>query len=114
MIQQNTKQREARIEELEQELARYARAEANNDNLTVSVPREDGSASPVADHDAQPNDKRYIRNVERENRLMSSAFHDLAARLQLNNAVVQRKAEPPKSWLGRQRRFFEGPAGLVR
>ena len=45
---------------------------------------------------------------------MASAYHDLAGRLQMNTVVLQRRADAPKSWLGRQRRAMEGPTGLLR
>jgi protein HOOK3 len=59
-------------------------------------------------------ERAYTRNLERENKLMASAYHDLAGRLQMNNVVLQRRADAPKSWLGRQRKAMEGIGGLVR
>lgn len=56
----------------------------------------------------------YTQNLERELKLIASAYHDLAGRLQMNNVVLQRRAEAPKSWLGRQRKAMEGVGGLVR
>ena len=56
----------------------------------------------------------YTQNLERELKLVVSAYHDLAGRLQMNNVVLQRRAEAPKSWLGRQRKAMEGVGGLVR
>ncbi|KAL8778751.1 MAG: hypothetical protein Q9213_007264 [Squamulea squamosa] len=47
-------------------------------------------------------------NLKRELRLMSSAFHGLAGRHQYSGMTVQRKAEAPSSWLGKQRRIVEG------
>ena len=45
---------------------------------------------------------------------MASAYHDLAGRLQMTNATLQRRAEAPKSWLGRQRLAVEVPTGMTR
>ena len=59
-------------------------------------------------------ERDYTQNLERELKLMASAYHDLAGRLQMNNVVLQRRAEAPKSWLGRQRKAMEGVGGLVR
>ncbi|KAF2092928.1 hypothetical protein NA57DRAFT_23428, partial [Rhizodiscina lignyota] len=42
-------------------------------------------------------------NLRRENKLLTSAWYDLTSRLQSNTVVLQRRSEPPKSWLGRQR-----------
>ena len=56
----------------------------------------------------------YTQNLERELKLMSSAYHDLSGRMQMNTVVLQRRAEAPKSWLGRQRKATEGPGGMAR
>ena len=61
-----------------------------------------------------PAELSYTQNLERELKLMASAYHDLASRLQMNTIVLQRRAEAPKSWLGRQRKAMEGVGGLVR
>ncbi|KAL8925932.1 MAG: hypothetical protein Q9208_003245 [Pyrenodesmia sp. 3 TL-2023] len=51
-------------------------------------------------------------NLKRELRLMASAFHDQASRLQLSNVTLQRQSEQqPTSWLGKQRRIVEGNLG---
>ena len=76
--------------------------------------------SHVADHRASsqdiptPAELSYTQNLERELKLIASAYHDLAGRLQMNNVVLQRRADAPKSWLGRQRKAMEGVGGLVR
>ena len=59
-------------------------------------------------------ERSYTQNLERELKLIASAYHDLAGRLQMNNVVLQRRAEAPKSWLGKQRKAMEGVGGLVR
>ena len=74
----------------------------------------------VTDHRASsqdiptPAELSYTQNLERELKLIASAYHDLASRLQMNNVVLQRRADAPKSWLGRQRKAMEGVGGLVR
>ena len=50
---------------------------------------------------------QYIANLERENRLMASAYHTLAGRLQMTNVVLQRRNETPHSWLNKQRRLVD-------
>ena len=45
---------------------------------------------------------------------MASAFHGLGSRMQMNGVVVQRRAEAPRSWLGRQRDLVEGSGLGVR
>lgn len=75
---------------------------------------------PIADHNVTvqnvptPAERSYTQNLERELKLIASAYHDLASRLQMNNVTLQRRAEAPKSWLGRQRKVMEGVGGLVR
>lgn len=76
--------------------------------------------SRFADHGIPSQDvptsaeRSYTQNLERELKLIESAYHDLAGRLQMNNVVLQRRAEAPKSWLGKQRKAMEGVGGLVR
>ncbi len=67
-----------------------------------------------APQETSAQDRFYIQNLEPELKLIGSAYHDLAGRLQMNNVVLQRRAEAPRSWLGRQRRAIEGPTGLSR
>ncbi|KAG9231016.1 hypothetical protein BJ875DRAFT_383870, partial [Amylocarpus encephaloides] len=43
------------------------------------------------------------KNLSREIRLMSSAWHDMSGRLQSNHVVLQRRPDAPKSWLNKQR-----------
>ncbi|KAK4698005.1 hypothetical protein P7C71_g162, partial [Lecanoromycetidae sp. Uapishka_2] len=59
-------------------------------------------------------ERSYTQNLERENKLIASAFYDFSGRLQMDSVVLQRRAEAPKSWLGRQRKATEGVGGLVR
>ena len=49
-----------------------------------------------------------IRNLERENALIASAWYDLTSRLQSNHVVLQRRNEAPKSWLNKQRHLVNG------
>lgn len=46
-----------------------------------------------------------IKNLERENALISSAWYDLTSRLQSNHVVLQRRHDVPKSWLNKQRQL---------
>lgn len=49
--------------------------------------------------------KQELDVLRRENHLMSTAYYDLSSRLQLNNVSLQRRSEPHKSWLNRQRQL---------
>ncbi|KAI4119682.1 MAG: hypothetical protein LQ345_000480 [Seirophora villosa] len=57
-----------------------------------------------------------ITNLKRELRLMASAFHEQAGRLQLSDVTLRRRNEQqqPASWLGRQRRSVIVAAGVGR
>ncbi|KAB5585296.1 hypothetical protein GE09DRAFT_20828 [Coniochaeta sp. 2T2.1] len=46
-----------------------------------------------------------IKNLERENALISSAWYDLTSRLQSNHVVLQRRHDVPRSWLNKQRQL---------
>ncbi|KAK5997365.1 hypothetical protein PT974_02721 [Cladobotryum mycophilum] len=44
-----------------------------------------------------------IKNLQRENALITTAWYDLTTRLQSNHVVLQRRQDAPKSWLNKQR-----------
>ncbi len=44
-----------------------------------------------------------VAALRRELRLMSSAWYDMTSRLQSGNVVLQRRPDPPKSFIARQR-----------
>ncbi|KAL8661042.1 MAG: hypothetical protein Q9202_005973 [Teloschistes flavicans] len=52
-------------------------------------------------------------SLTRELRLMASAYHSLSQRISYQGTIVQRQAEQPSSWLGRQRRIVESNLKLV-
>lgn len=54
-----------------------------------------------------------LANLQRENRLITTAWYDLTTRLQSNTVVLQRRSEPPKGWLGRQRIAVKGVGNVV-
>ncbi|KAI9898187.1 hypothetical protein N3K66_006547 [Trichothecium roseum] len=49
--------------------------------------------------------EQRISNLQRENALMATAWHDLTNRLQSNHVVLQRRHNAPKSWLHKQRQM---------
>ncbi|RYO76407.1 hypothetical protein DL762_009803 [Monosporascus cannonballus] len=51
---------------------------------------------------------QIIKNLQRENALMATAWYDLNSRLQSNHVVLQRRQDVPKSWLNRQRVMVNG------
>ncbi|KAM5345599.1 hypothetical protein ACJ41O_011460 [Fusarium nematophilum] len=48
---------------------------------------------------------QIIRNLERENALIATAWYDLTSRLQSNHVVLQRRHDAPRSWLNKQRQM---------
>ncbi|KAI3327744.1 hypothetical protein HD806DRAFT_519734 [Xylariaceae sp. AK1471] len=57
---------------------------------------------------------QVIKNLQRENALISTAWYDLSSRLQSNHFVLQRRNEVPKSWLNKQRQMVNGEYSLFR
>ncbi|KAK1516026.1 hypothetical protein CPAR01_16549 [Colletotrichum paranaense] len=51
---------------------------------------------------------QIIKNLQRENALIATAWYDLTSRIQSNHVVLQRRNEAPKSWLGKQRQMVNG------
>ncbi|EME47952.1 hypothetical protein DOTSEDRAFT_112232, partial [Dothistroma septosporum NZE10] len=41
--------------------------------------------------------------LQRENRLMTTAWYDLSGRIQSNGVSLGRRRQEPKSWIGKQR-----------
>ncbi|KAJ9133519.1 Girdin [Pleurostoma richardsiae] len=48
---------------------------------------------------------QIIKNLQRENAMISTAWYDLTSRLQSNHVVLQRRQDMPKSWLNKQRQM---------
>ncbi|KAJ3498592.1 hypothetical protein NLG97_g1008 [Lecanicillium saksenae] len=51
---------------------------------------------------------QMIKNLQRENALIATAWYDLTSRLQSNHVVLQRRHDAPKSWLNKQRQMVNG------
>jgi hypothetical protein len=49
-----------------------------------------------------------IRNLQRENAMITTAWYDLTSRLQSNHVVLQRRHDAPRSWLNKQRQMVNG------
>ncbi|KAI1139623.1 hypothetical protein F5Y05DRAFT_379604 [Hypoxylon sp. FL0543] len=48
---------------------------------------------------------QIIKNLQRENAMIATAWYDLTSRLQSNHVVLQRRHDAPKSWLNKQRQM---------
>jgi protein HOOK3 len=53
-----------------------------------------------------------LANMQREIKLIATAWYDLTSRLQTNNVVLQRRSDAPRSWLNKQRHLLN--ASMVR
>ncbi|XXG97839.1 hypothetical protein Hte_004153 [Hypoxylon texense] len=51
---------------------------------------------------------QVIKNLQRENAMIATAWYDLNSRLQSNHVVLQRRHDVPKSWLNKQRQMVNG------
>lgn len=62
------------------------------------------SAQTLTSKTPQAAHEQIIKNLQRENAMISTAWYDLTSRLQSNHVVLQRK-DQPKSWLNKQRQL---------
>ncbi|KAI1764859.1 hypothetical protein GGR53DRAFT_530172 [Hypoxylon sp. FL1150] len=51
---------------------------------------------------------QIIKNLQRENAMIATAWYDLNNRLQSNHVVLQRRQDVPKSWINKQRQMVNG------
>lgn len=56
----------------------------------------------------QAQSEQIIKNLQRENAMIATAWYDLTSRLQSNHVVLQRRHDVPKSWLNKQRQMVNG------
>ncbi|KAL0259249.1 hypothetical protein SLS55_006754 [Diplodia seriata] len=88
--------------------SRIADLESMVKTLKANLERIKKDAGDKASVDVQ----KELQALQRENKLIMSAWYDMANRLQSNTVVLQRtKTETPKSWLGRQR--MEASRGIA-
>lgn len=65
------------------------------------------SARTLTVETCQAAHEQIIKNLQRENAMIATAWYDLTSRLQSNHVVLQRK-DQPKSWLNKQRQMVNG------
>ncbi|KAK4040472.1 hypothetical protein C8A01DRAFT_15658 [Parachaetomium inaequale] len=56
---------------------------------------------------------QIIKNLQRENAMITTAWYDLTSRLQSNHVVLQRRHDAPRSWLNKQRQMVNGKLPLL-
>lgn len=71
---------------------------------------EEGYNNKLMEHDLQKQDcqaENYslIRNLSRENALLTTAWYGITMEIQSNYVVMQRRTEKPKNWLSEQRQL---------
>jgi protein HOOK3 len=54
-----------------------------------------------------------MATLQRENKLMASAWYDVTSRLQNNGVSLSRRKQEPKSWIGKQRALVGPGSGMV-
>ncbi|KAI1417931.1 hypothetical protein F5Y13DRAFT_150070 [Hypoxylon sp. FL1857] len=89
----------ARYKQLQQQ---YEQSELKNRELerTLKAVR---AGSEAGAQKAQTD--QIIKNLQRENAMIATAWYDLTSRLQSNHVVLQRRHDVPKSWLNKQRQM---------
>ncbi|TKA82524.1 hypothetical protein B0A55_01230 [Friedmanniomyces simplex] len=90
-VEQQVSAHEGTIAELRQQLG------------VVSKRQEHSKGGPAAED---------LAALQRENRLMTSAWYELSSRLQHNGVSLGRRRHEPKSWIGRQRALVGPSTGL--
>lgn len=78
----------------------------NIQELTIQDLQQQLKVATESSPDAQKaKNEAIIKNLMRENTLITTAWYDLTNRLQSNNVVLQRRQDAPKSWLNQQRQM---------
>ncbi|KAL3960466.1 hypothetical protein ACCO45_005583 [Purpureocillium lilacinum] len=89
----------ARLKERKQQLEQSEQEKLDLQNKLKAVQGGQISAAQKAATD------QVIKNLQRENALIATAWYDLTSRLQSNHVVLQRRHDAPRSWLNKQRQM---------
>lgn len=89
----------ARLIQRNQQLEKSEQERLELQTRLKAVQLGEGSAAQKAASD------HIIKNLQRENALIATAWYDLTSRLQSNHVVLQRRHDAPKSWLNKQRQL---------
>ncbi|GJN85146.1 hypothetical protein PLIIFM63780_008710 [Purpureocillium lilacinum] len=92
----------ARLKERKQQLEQSEQEKLDLQNKLKAVQGGQISAAQKAATD------QVIKNLQRENALIATAWYDLTSRLQSNHVVLQRRHDAPRSWLNKQRQMVNG------
>ncbi|EQB56567.1 hypothetical protein CGLO_03411 [Colletotrichum gloeosporioides Cg-14] len=101
-----SQKREDKIEKLRARLkerqSQLEKSEQEKYDLQRKLKAAEGGEAAAAQKAASD---QIIKNLQRENALIATAWYDLTSRIQSNHVVLQRRNEVPKSWLGKQRQM---------
>ncbi|KAJ0380490.1 hypothetical protein COL26b_001195 [Colletotrichum chrysophilum] len=101
-----SQRREDKIEKLRARLkerqSQLEKSEQEKYDLQRKLKAAEGGEAAAAQKAASD---QIIKNLQRENALIATAWYDLTSRIQSNHVVLQRRNEVPKSWLGKQRQM---------
>ncbi|KAJ3958578.1 hypothetical protein N0V92_004851 [Colletotrichum tropicale] len=104
-----SQKREDKIEKLRARLkerqSQLEKSEQEKYDLQRKLKAAEGGEAAAAQKAASD---QIIKNLQRENALIATAWYDLTSRIQSNHVVLQRRNEVPKSWLGKQRQMVNG------
>ncbi|KAL2753661.1 hypothetical protein ACRALDRAFT_2080230, partial [Sodiomyces alcalophilus JCM 7366] len=93
------KQLRARLQERNEQLEKTERDRHDLSKKLKAL--QDGSAAQAQ----KAQSDQIIKNLQRENALITTAWYDLTSRLQSNHVVLQRRNDVPRSWLNKQRQM---------
>ncbi|KAK4580347.1 hypothetical protein LTR86_000550 [Recurvomyces mirabilis] len=109
-----TLEEEMQRREQDEEAQRKLAEQASKYESTITELRQEVEAAAVAAK-AQPqkdSPAQDLAALQRENRLMTSAWYDLSSRIQQQGVSVGRRRYEPKSWIGKQRQLIGPNVGL--
>ncbi|PWW76767.1 hypothetical protein C7212DRAFT_320109, partial [Tuber magnatum] len=82
----------------------------------------DAADSAIADANTKSKEEEFTESdkkrraeleiLERENKMIVSAWYDQATRLQMNSVALERKGDTPHSWLNKQRAALAKAGGV--
>ncbi|KAK4461143.1 hypothetical protein QBC42DRAFT_95769 [Cladorrhinum samala] len=87
---------------LRQKIEQLEKAEQEKYELQRRIKAAENGTALAAQKAAN---EQIIKNLQRENAMITTAWYDLTSRLQSNHVVLARRHDVPKSWLNRQRQM---------
>ncbi|KAK2047335.1 hypothetical protein LZ31DRAFT_152416 [Colletotrichum somersetense] len=87
---------------LKERTSQLEKSEQDKYDLQRKLKAAEGGEAAAAQKAASD---QIIKNLQRENALIATAWYDLTSRIQSNHVVLQRRNEVPKSWVGKQRQM---------